>query len=452
MSRIKIALAAALWMGAVWSGPSPAAIAAPAQVPEGAASVGRPVKLIRGKSQVFKFANKLKRISVADPNIVEALAATPWEMVLNGKSGGSTSVLVWDETGTLFSYDVSVGGTEGLVERVQNKLTKVLPKEQLKVEQVGKGLAISGIVSSEVAKKVALKVGEAYAPKQVVDNISIEDLPPQVIIKVHFAEIIKSGAVQVGWGYIRALKSGNNAIGIFPGSPGVAPTGTVLPDTQGLVGPQVSFSDVISFFFSTNNRTSNFFLRALKQRGLIRTLAEPHLRVVSGKKAKFLAGGEVPVPVPGADGSVTILFKPFGVELEFKAIVKNTGYVELDITPSVSALDETISLQLSGFSVPGFKRSSTTTTLELRDGQTVAISGLLNEEVIKNLDSLPFIGDIPILGSLFRSKDFREKRTELIVLVTPQIVRPRKVAELTLTQTGFMVGRTPAQSGLGKTR
>jgi pilus assembly protein CpaC len=219
-----------------------------------------------------------------------------------------------------------------------------------------------------------------------------------------------------------------------------------------LPGPDLSFSDAISFFLGTSRRSAGFFLRALKKKGLIRTLAEPHLRVVSGQKAKFLAGGEVPIPVPGADGSVTIIFKPFGVELEFKATVKPTGYVDLEITPSVSALDDTIAVVLQGFTVPGLKKSNTTTRLEIRDGQTIAISGLINEEIKRNIDSVPGLGDIPILGALFRSKDFQEKKTELIVLVTPRIIRPRREAELTLTRTGFMVGRIPPKNNGKKSR
>ncbi|MBT3435105.1 MAG: hypothetical protein HOE85_03155 [Nitrospinaceae bacterium] len=405
------------------------------------------IQLSRGKSQVFKFVNKIKRISVAQPDVVEVLAASPWDMVLNGKESGATTVIVWDDTGKMFSYEVVIGGTAAMVARVRDRLEKVLPDEKLSVESAGEGLIISGIAGSKETKDVALKVGEAFAPKNVVDNIRIEDLPAQVILKVHFAEIIKSGAIQLGWGYIRNIRNNQNHVGFFPGSPGFSPSGPFLPPTSGAPGPDLTFTDVISFFFGTSNRSAGFFLRALKQNGYVRTLAEPHLRVVSGKKAKFLAGGEVPIPVPGADGSTTILFKPFGVELEFKAKVKSTGYVDLEITPSVSALDNTIAVVLSGTTVPGLKKSNTTTQIEMRDGQTIAISGLINEEITKNLDSLPFLGEIPILGPLFQSKNFQEKKTELIVLVTPQVIRPRRVAELTLTKTGFMVGRTPVTKG-----
>lgn len=446
MRRMKYIVAVALWALILW--PSFDLYAAPAPTSDTAfESNSRKIQLSRGKSQVFKFVNKLKRISVAQPKVVEALAASPWDMVLNGKESGTTTVVVWDETGKLFSYEVTVGGTAAMVARVRDRLGKVLPEEKLSVESAGEGLVISGIAGSKVAKDVALKVGEAFAPKKVVDNIRIEELPPQVVLKVHFAEIIKSGAIQLGWGYIRHVRNNQNHGGFFPGSPGFSPSGPFLPPTSGLPGPDITFTDVISFFFGTSNRSSGFFLRALKQNGYVRTLAEPHLRVVSGKKAKFLAGGEVPVPVPGADGTTTILFKPFGVELEFQAKVKSTGYVDLEITPSVSALDNTIAVVISGTTVPGLKKSNTTTQLEIRDGQTIAISGLINEEITRNLDSFPFLGEIPILGPLFQSKDFQEKKTELVVLVTPQVIRPRQIAELTLTKTGFMVGRTPAPRG-----
>jgi pilus assembly protein CpaC len=200
-------------------------------------------------------------------------------------------------------------------------------------------------------------------------------------------------------------------------------------------------------FFGNSSRTAGLFVRALQEKGYLRTLAEPHLRVLSGHKAEFLVGGEVPVPVPGQDGQVTIMYRPFGIHLEFKPIVKKTGYIDLEVKPSVSSIDQSLAVVIAGFNVPGFKRSSTSTRVELRDGQTMAISGLISEETAKNIGQLPFLGDIPILGALFQSKDFSEFKTELIVLITPQVIRPRVDDDLKLTKSGFMVGRTPKLSG-----
>lgn len=407
----------------------------------------RDVDLALGQSEVYKFTNRLKRIHVVDPKVIEAKAVTPHEMMLNAKGPGGTSVTVWDERDLIFTYEISVGGSSMSLRQARDRLEKVLPDEKLSVQQVGKGLAVSGIVSSQEAKKVALGVAESYAPKRVVDNIRVDDIPPQVLLKVHFAEISKSGAIEVGLGFIRHIRQGQNHIGYFPGAPGFSPEGSFLPPITGLPGPDLTFTGAINFFFGTSNRSAGFFLRLLQNKGYLRTIAEPHLRVVSGKKAQFLVGGEVPVPVPGQDGQVTIIYRPFGIQLEFTPKVKKTGYVDLEVKPSVSSVDQSLAVAIQGFNIPGFKRSNTETRVELKSDQTMAISGLLSEETSKNIGQIPFLGDLPILGPLFQSKNFQEDKTELVVLITPQIIRPQVEGELKLSQRGFMVGRVPKSRG-----
>jgi pilus assembly protein CpaC len=280
----------------------------------------------------------------------------------------------------------------------------------------------------------------------------VVELPPQVLLKVHFAEISRSGAIQIGVGFIRTNREAQNHLAFFPGAPGFAPKDDFIPPPGAAPGPNLTFSSVIDFFFGTGflegsqARSVGFFMRALQEKGHIRTLAEPTLRVVSGKKANFLVGGEAPIPVPGQDGSVTIAYKPFGIQLEFTPKVKENGMVDLTVKPEVSSIDNTIAIVVQGFNIPGFKKSNTNTQVELRDGQTMAISGLLSETTAKNLGQVPFIGDIPILGELFKSRDFQDNKTELIVLITPTVIRQDKVKELVLPNSGFMVGRTPGVS------
>jgi pilus assembly protein CpaC len=447
MMRILIAITLAFSVGIPHLSSLSDALAAPAPTAGAqAASVKRSVEILLGKSEVFRFKNRVKRISVANPKVVEAMAASPREMVLNAKGSGETTVTVWDEKGTIFQYDVSVGAESVLLSQVRNRLAKVLPNEKLTVEQIGTGLAITGIVTTKEAKKVALSIGESYAPKKVVDNIRVDDVPAQVLLKVHFAEISKSGALNVGLGLIRRGE-GNTKGAFFPGAPGFSPVGPFLPPTSGLPGPDLNFSGVIDFFLGSSNRSTGLFLRLLQEKGYLRTVAEPHLRVVSGKKAEFLVGGEVPVPVPGQDGQVTILYRPFGIQLEFTPQVKKTGYVDLEVKPDVSSIDQSLAIVIQGFNVPGFKRSTTSTRVELKSGQTMAISGLLSEATTKNIGQIPFLGDIPVLGQLFQSKDFQESKSELIVLITPQVIRPEIDGDLQLSQKGFMMGRVPQKSG-----
>ena len=405
-------------------------------------SARKKIQLIIGRSEIVKFKNRIERISISNSKVVEAIAVTPHEMLLNGKGPGTASVVVWNNKGAIYLYQVNVGENNALLQRIREHLAKVIPNEKISIEQIGQKIAMSGVVSSKEAKKVALNFGEAYAPKRVVDNIQVNNLLPQVLLKVRFAEISKSGALDVGLGFIRRSNDQNN-IGYFPGAGGFAPSGPFLPPVTGLPGPDLTFSGVINFFLASGSRSAGLFLRLLQEKGYIHIISEPHLRVVSGKKAEFLVGGEVPVPVPGQDGQVTILYRPFGIQLEFTPIVKKSGYIDLEVKPSFSAIDPSLNVVIQGFNVPGFKASNTKTRVDLKSGQTMAISGLVSEETRKNIAQTPFLGDIPILGQLFQSKSFQEDKTELVLLITPQIIRPQRDGDLKLTRSGFMVGRIP---------
>jgi len=423
----------------VWGGGA----AALAPAPAGAAPASGPqVKLFVGKSQVITFENRLKRISVGEPKVVEVVVVSPRELLLNAKAAGGTTMIVWDERGGVFTYDVSVQSDPTLAQQVRERLAQLLPKEELTVEQVGTGVVLSGVATTEEARNTAVSVAETVAPKKVVDNIQVDEVP-QVLIKVHFLEVSRSGAIQVGVGFVRRAQ-GRHDIGVFPGAPGFAPGGLFLEGSAADVSPNVAFSSIINLFFGNRSpRTVGFFMRALQEKGHIRTLAEPNLRVMSGKEATFLVGGQVPVPVPGQDGQVTITYRDFGIRLKFKPKVRKSGMIEFSVEPEVSAIDNTLAVVVQGFNVPGFKTSNTKTEVVVRDGQTMPISGLLSEARRRNIAQLPFIGDVPILGQLFQSKDFQEDKTELVILVTPQIIRTRRVAEALVPRSGFEVGRTP---------
>lgn len=407
------------------------------------------LRLDRGKSRILIFPQSVKRVAVADPKILEAIVVSPREVVMNAKAVGTTSVLIWDAAGALHSYAVQVELDSQIVKRVAENIRQALPQADIRVTKANDFLVLSGSVSSKAKKKTALDMAGAYSLKKVVDNLHIENQPLQVLLKVHFAEISRSGALNLGLAFIQNVKrGGGDDIGFFPGAPGFSPTGPFLPPISGLPGPDLTFSGAIDFFIGRADRGRGFFLRALQSNGFIRTIAEPHLRVVDGKKATFHVGGEAPVPVPGQDGQVTIMYKPFGIKLEFTPKVKKGDIIELLVRPEVSSVDPSLAVVVSGFNVPGFKSSVTQTQVELRDGETMVISGLLTKDVIKNIGKIPFIGDIPILGELFKSRDFRDSKTELVVLITPTIIRIKKGRKkLELTRSGFMVGRPPVSAG-----
>ncbi|MEK6711770.1 MAG: pilus assembly protein N-terminal domain-containing protein [Nitrospinota bacterium] len=439
---------AAVFMGILLAA---GAVCPPAPAAQAAPAASLKVTIEAGKSHILKFEARIRRVSVAEDKVVEVVVPSPQEVVLNGKAKGQTTLIVWDEREGVFSYNVSVTAEAPLAHQIREQLANVLPKEQIQVEQAGTGVILSGTVSSDNAHAVTLSIAETVAPKKVVDNLVVDEVP-QVLLKVHFAEISRSGALQVGLGFIRRSSLNRDEIGLFPGAPGFAPSGPFLPPTSGLPGPDVSFSSLINIFVGTQQRTQGLFIRALQERGYLRTLAEPNLRVLSGKEASFLVGGEAPIPVPGQDGSVTIMYKPFGVKLKFKPKVLKSGLIELAVEPEVSAIDTTISVVVSGFTVPGFKTSNTKTEVVLRDGQSMPISGLISESQKRNMAQLPFIGDVPILGNLFRSRDYSDDKTELVVIVTPTLVRTKRVAEMILPRTGFRMGRVPAPDSQGDRR
>ena len=438
-SRFRL-FAAALLLAFAWGAASPA-WAAPAPP-------GGKVSVAAGKSLVLKFEGRIRRVSLAEPKVAEVVVVSPQEVVLNGKAKGVTTLIVWDERDGVFSYDLSVTAEDPLAQQLSAQIANLLPKEQIKVEQVGSSVVLSGSVSSEESRTVALGLAEAVAPKKVVDNLQVDEVP-QVLLKVHFAEISRSGAIQVGLGFIRRSSLNRDDILLLPGAPGFSARGTFLQPQTTDVGPDISFGSLLNIFVGTNARTQGLFIRALQDKGYIRTLAEPNLRVMSGKEGNFLVGGEVPIPVPGQDGSVTIMYKRFGIQLKFKPKVLKSGLVEMSVEPEVSAIDNTISVVVSGFTVPGFKTSNTKTEVVLRDGQTMPISGLLSQDQKRNMAQLPFIGDVPILGQLFKSKDFSDDKTELVILVTPTIIRTRRSPELVLPVSGFRVGRVPAPAAPG---
>ncbi|MBI2176901.1 MAG: pilus assembly protein N-terminal domain-containing protein [Candidatus Tectomicrobia bacterium] len=421
--------------------------AAPSRAAQPAAP-GRKVSVEVNKSHVLRFDARIQRVSVGEAKILEVVVASPQEVVVNGKAKGMTTLIVWDERGAVHSYDVAVTAEAPLAQQVREQLASLLPKEQIKVEQAGSSVVLSGSVSSEESRTVALGVAEAVAPKKVVDNLQVDEVP-QVLVKVRFAEISRAGALQVGLGFIRRTSLNRDDILLLPGAPGFSARGTFLQPQTTDVGPDISFGSLLNIFVGTHQRTQGLFIRALQDKGYIRTLAEPNLRVLSGKEGNFLVGGEVPIPVPGQDGSVTIVYKRFGIQLKFKPKVLKSGLIELAVEPEVSAIDNTIAVVVSGFTIPGFKTSNTKTEVVLRDGQTMPISGLLSENQKRNMAQIPFIGDVPILGQLFQSKDFSDDKTELVVLVTPTVIRTRRSPELLLPRSGFRVGRVPGPAPAG---
>jgi pilus assembly protein CpaC len=329
--------------------------------------------------------------------------------------------MLWDNAGGRAHYAVKVNADAASLEE---NLRRLFPDEDFRVEASGGTVVLAGDVSSlQVSERLeaiaATSVGEASA----VSNQLKVPAPGQILLKVRFAEVSKTGLERAGVNLLRWLPgdwSGGTSSGRPSGSGGqitVPPSGEV----------SVSISDAVNLWLLNPNGDVGVFIQALKSNGGFRSLAEPNLLALHGQEASFLAGGEFPYPVVqgGSNvGAVTIQFREYGVRLNFKPEILPSGNIRLHVAPEVSTLDFANGLTLQGFNIPSILSRKAETEIELADGQTFAIAGLIDNSMLQDVDKIPLLGDIPILGSLFRSKEVRQNRSELLVLVTPVIVRP----------------------------
>jgi pilus assembly protein CpaC len=394
------------------------------------------------KSQVLKVDQPFTELLIGNPKIADVVALTNQSVYVLGKELGTTNLTIYGAKRKLLavldlvvSYDV---------DSLKAKLHDVLPGEAIEVRTVNGGILLSGKVSNETALNDALAVAEQYAPKAVTNAMTVQG-SQQVLLQVKFAEVSRNVARQLGIGHDLAV-TGDLAFNLITSSAlplalGL-PTGVATLDTGGNPDLRTTF-------------------QSLEDRGLVKTLAEPNLIALSGDTANFLAGGEFPVPVAQDNNTITVEFKEFGVGLSFTPTVIGTDLINLVVAPEVSRIDPTVSVSTVtgldgiGIAVPGLSTRRAKTTIELRDGQSFAIAGLLQEDYQNAISGLPWLSDIPILGLLFRSTGFQRNETELVILVTPHLVKPaQSIAELTAPTDRlvmpsdsdlFLFGRTEGQ-------
>jgi len=380
-----------------------------------------------GKSQVINLKDPFNRVSVANPAIADAFVVTPTQILVHGKAVGTTSLVVFYPDRTMF-FDLVISTDIGLL---KERLKQVAPRDDIDVFPAGDGIVLSGSVSSSAVMAMAADLAQAFAPKgKVVNLLSLIDVKPQqVMIQVHVAEVDRAALKELGFS-IRALGS-TIAAGLFPGNPFSLPLGTLGPVTQpgfgtsvvGTSTPDFAFANS-SFFLSSGSRDYAGVVRALSDRNMFRTLAKPNLVTLSGKEAKFLSGGEFPYPISQEDNTITVQFKEFGIGLIFTPVVVDGENISLKVLPEVSSLDFSQGLVSAGFRIPIIRKNQAFTNVSLKDGDSFAIAGLINNEVRQAVAKIPLLGDIPILGALFRSVRFQTNETELLFLVSVKLVKP----------------------------
>jgi len=374
--------------------------------------------VVLGRSVFINTPERLRRIYVSNPTVIDSMTPTPHELVITAKLAGTSSLVLWNEEGQSSVYtvlsDVDVGG-------LRESLSEALPGDQIAVEAQGPKVFLTGVVGSDAAAEQAAKLAAVYS-KEVLNSLVVDPRHrPQVQLKVRFAELDRSKLTQ--WG-VNLLSTGNNS--------GASTTGQFAPPTFPQVGggrASALISDVLNLFYFNVPNGVGLTIKDLQTKGILEILAEPNLMTIDGVPARFLAGGEFPYPViqPGSGGgtaTVTIQFKPYGVKLEFTPYVAADGSIRLKVAPEVSALDYSNVVIIAGYTLPSISTRKAETEIELRDGQTFGISGILDHRTTDNLSKMPGIGDVPVLGHLFRSKNLNSSVTELIVVVTPTIVDP----------------------------
>jgi pilus assembly protein CpaC len=390
----------------------------------------RAVRLLVGRSTVLDVGNPITRVSLTSPDIADALVTSPNQLLINGKMPGTISMFVWDRGGALKRYEIIV---QRDLARLSEQVKQLFPGEQIDVQSNGKNVVLTGIVSNKDVIEKAVNVAAGYVDKreEVVPLLQLQEGAPtnQVLLHVRFAEVSRSALTQLGSSFFTGP-------GGFQGKGTVAQTSTqqfpapTFGDvTKGNAAPgdgpaSQTFSDFLNLFLFNNKYNVGTVISALQSKGLFQSLAEPNLVAESGKEASFLAGGEFPVPIAQGSGgalAITVTFKEFGIRLSFTPTVIGNR-VHLKVRPEVSTLDFSNAVVLNGFRIPALSTRRTETELELENHQTFAIAGLMNNTVNTTMTKIPGIGDIPILGQLFRSKAAQKNQTELVVMITPEIL------------------------------
>ncbi|MCB1389513.1 MAG: type II and III secretion system protein family protein [Rhodobacter sp.] len=363
-------------------------------------------------------------LSIANPGIADISTLSDRSIYVLGKAPGRTTLTILGANGQLIA-NVEVQVTPDIAE-FRERLRQILPSEPIEVRTANDGIVLSGIVSSGARLDAALQLAERYAPGRVSNLMSVGGTQ-QVMLRVRFSEVQRSAAQNLA----ASLAVGQG--GTVLGTGGFNTPSLATSALAGTVSPSgVNTAGVITGGFSIGSVQFQVMLEAMESNGLARTLSEPSLTALSGQQAHFLAGGEFPVPVIGDSGSVTIDYRPFGVELTFTPRVVDGDVINLSLDASVSSLDSANSVTTGGVSVPAFRRRQTSTTVELRDGQSFAIAGLLQDDFQGNVAQVPWLGDIPVLGALFRSADYQRSQSELMIFVTAHLVTPTRGEALLL--------------------
>jgi len=379
-----------------------------------------------GRSLVLQAPEEVERVALSAPEAADILLLSSRQIYLSAKKAGAVNLTVWGRGDRIVAvYELAVTPDVAPLKEI---LHRVLPEEKgIHVQATGESVTVSGTAGSPAAVAHALALAESYAPKKVINLLTVGGVQ-QVMLEVRVAEMTRTLARRLGINLYYAFK-GQLLMSTFL-------NGLTLPQTGGTVALSENING--QFRILDGNSSWTGFIDALKENGVIKILAEPNLVCLSGEKADFLAGGEIPVPVPSGLGTVAIEWKPFGVGLAFRPTVLGGGRISVEVKPEVSELDYSNKIDIQGFTIPAIRTRRATTMVELDSGQSFAIAGLINDNMREANNRFPVLGDVPVLGTLFSSKEYQRNETELVIIVTPHLAKPLDQAAQTLPTDGFL--------------
>jgi pilus assembly protein CpaC len=424
VSRLTRTLASALASAAALAAATPA----PAAVFRTSPPAHRVVFVPRDKSVAFHLDQPASRIVVAQPDTAVVRATGGDSFYIQGRELGETNLLVYGANGRLIEIlDVRVGYDP---QTLQQDLAIAFPNQDIRVRSLGEGLLLAGHVSDTGVAARAQALAERFAPQSITSQLTV-GASQEVILEVRVMEASRSVLHDVGVN----LAVQNSSFQFITGA--------------GLLSGEPA-TGLLNLTGGSGNTSIDVQIQALEAKGLVRTLARPNLVAISGEKASFLAGGEFPYPVPqssnGGSTTITIEFRKYGVKLDFKPVVLDNGLIRLEVEPEVSKLDPSNGVRISGTVVPGLVTRNTHTTVELRDGSSLAIGGLYQRDYSNDVRQVPGLGDVPVLGALFRSASWKRGETELVIIVTPRLAQSADFAKAGATTT--LPGEEPREVDL----
>ncbi len=459
MKRSLIHTAAAL---ALCTALAPAALAQGYATSSDAGLLAGQLDVPLNKSQVVTVDRPFAKAMVGNEEIADIVPVTNRSLYVLGKKMGTTSLTIYDRNNIVISVvDVAVGPD---IVSLRRQMSELIPGEQIGARISNDSVVLTGVVSNGPAVDRAMELAKSYAGDKVINMLSV-GASQQVMLEVRFSEINRQTGKQIGFSGFTGSDGGTFGSATGNGA-GLSPD----PDTGEGVLRLDSITGSFGVFrkaFSALGLNINATLDALERKGLVKTLAEPTLVALSGETASFLAGGEFPVPVQqsngggggggGNSGGITVEFKPFGVSLAFTPTVLADGIINLQVEPEVSSIDPSASITVNGLTIPGLQTRRANTVLELRDGESFALAGLIRRDFASTVRQVPLLGSIPIIGALFRSTGFTKGETELVIVVTPRIVQPVKADQIQLPTDRvqnpsegdlFLMGRTDKAVGV----